>query len=140
MLSLIDSNISGFNNALLTGSISTLNGNKFNFEINIPSGKYKRFSLEDAKFTGDGDNDSLLLSGNIGKIYVSDSTYFPNTKISIHSANDLSHVHISTRANATLNDAQLDADVQTLPDGVSINFHPSSFVLNDKKWNLAKPG
>jgi hypothetical protein len=137
---LLDSNISGFNDALLRGSISSVDSNKFHFEINIPEGKYKKFSLQNAKFTGDGDNDSLLFAGNIGKIYISDSTYFPNTNISIKSANDLSHVHISTRANATLNDAQLDADVQTLPDGVSINFHPSSFVLNDKKWNLQNQG
>ena len=137
---LIDSNFSGFNDALLTGSISTLNGNKFDFDINIPSAKYKNFSLEDAKITGKGDYDSLLLTGGIGKIYISDSTYFPNTNISIHSSNDISHVHISTRANATLNDAQLDADVHTLPEGVSINFHPSSFVLNDKKWNLQNQG
>ena len=137
---LIDSNLSGFDNALLTGNISTVNGNHFKFDINIPEAKYKKFSLEDAKITGDGDNDSLLLTGNIGRIYLSDSTYFPNTKISINSANDLSHVLINTSANATLNDAQLDADVRTLPEGVSITFHPSSFVLNTKKWNLQNQG
>ncbi len=137
---LIDSNISGFNNALLTGSISTAEGNKFNFNVNIPEGKYKHYSLENAVLKGTGDKDSLLLSGNIGKIFISDSTYFPNTNISIHASNDVSHVLISTRANATLNDAELDADVHTLQDGVSINFHPSSFVLNDKKWNLQNQG
>ena len=125
---------------MLIGSISTQHGNKFDFEINIPSAGYKKFSLQDAKLKGSGDNDSLLLTGNVGRVYISDSTYFPNTNISIHSANDLSHVLISTRANATLNDAQLDADVHTLPEGVSINFHPSSFVLNDKKWNLQNQG
>ena len=76
----------------------------------------------------------------MGKFHISDSSYFPNTHISIHSANDLSHVLISTSANATLNDAKLDADVRTLSDGVSVNFHPSSFVLNDKKWNLQDQG
>ncbi|MBV9961398.1 MAG: translocation/assembly module TamB domain-containing protein [Parafilimonas sp.] len=136
---LIDSNLSGFNEAFLTGRISS-DSNKFNFEINVPEGRYKNLSLQDAKLRGDGDRDSLLFAGNIGKIYIGDSTYFPNTKISIHSANDISHVHISTSANTTLNDAQLDADVQTLPDGVSINFHPSSFVLNDKKWTLQNQG
>ena len=137
---LIDSNLSGFNNAVLSGKISTVNGNKFNLDISIPSAKYKHDSIADAKFTGIGDNDSLVLQGDIGKIYVSDSMYFPNTKISVHSANDLSHVKISTRANATLNDAQLDADVQTMKDGLKIDFHPSSFVLNDKKWNLENQG
>lgn len=137
---LIDSNLSGFNNALLTGGISTLNGNKFRFDINVPDATYKTFSLLDANINGNGDDDSLLLTGNIGRIYLSDSMYFPNTKISIHSSNDLSHVHISTSANTTLSDAQLDADIHTLPEGVSINFHPSSFVLNTKKWNLENQG
>ncbi len=137
---LIDSNLSGFNNAFLSGKISTLNGNKFNLDISIPSAKYKRDSIAEAKFTGIGDNDSLLLEGNIGRIYLSDSMYFPNTKISVQSANDFSHIKISTRANATLNDAELDADLHTMTDGLKINFHPSSFVLNDKKWNLENQG
>lgn len=138
--SLIDSNFSGFNDALLTGSVSTLNGNHFNFDINIPHARYKNLMLLDAEITGDGTDDSLLLTGNIGRFHVSDSMYFPNTKISISSANDLSHVVISTSANKTLNEASLDADVQTLPEGVSIKFHPSSFVLNTKKWNLQNQG
>lgn len=137
---LIDSNLSGFNNAFLAGKISTQNGNKFNLDVNIPFAKYKKYSLEDAKFSGIGDNDSLLLDGDIGKTYLRDSMYFPNTKISIRSANDLSHIKISTRANATLNDAELDADLRTMTDGLKIDFHPSSFVLNDKKWNLENQG
>ena len=137
---LIDSNLSGFNNAFLSGKISTQNGNKFDLNLNIPSAKYKRYSLEQAKFTGVGDQDSLLLNGDIGKIYVSDSMYFPNTKISVHSANDLSHVKITTSANKTINNAELDADLTTIPDGLKIGFHPSSFVLNDKKWNLENNG
>ncbi len=137
---LIDSNLSGFDNAFLSGKISTLGGNKFNLDINIPSAKYKRYSLQNAKFTGIGNEDSLLLNGDIGKIYLSDSMFFPNTKISVHSANDLSHVQISTSANKTLNNAELNADVLTMPEGLKINFHPSSFVLNDKQWNLQNQG
>ncbi len=137
---LIDSNLSDFNDILLTGKINTVNGNKFNWQLDVPAAKYKNFSLQDAKFTGDGTADSLLLTGNIGKIFISDSTYFPNTKIEVHSSNDLSHVFITTSANATLNKANLDAEVRTLHDGVSINFHPSSFVLNEKTWNLQNQG
>ncbi len=137
---LIDSNLSGFNDAFLSGKISTLNGNKFNLEVSIPAARYKKDSIAEARFTGIGNSDSLLLEGNIGRIYVSDSMYFPDTKISVQSSNDLSHIKISTRANATLNDARLDADVRTMTDGLKINFHPSSFVLNDKKWNLENQG
>jgi len=49
-------------------------------------------------------------------------------------------VHIATSANQTLNEADLNANVVTMPNGVRIEFQPSSFVLNDKKWNLEKEG
>jgi hypothetical protein len=78
----------------------------------------------------------MNIIGDIGKIHVSDSTFFPNSKLNITSQNDHSDVHLSTSANNTLNNAQLNADVYTLPDGVRVNFQPSSFIINDKKWDL----
>jgi hypothetical protein len=51
-----------------------------------------------------------------------------------------SAVHVSTSASETLNNADLNADVFTLEDGVRINFQPSSFVVNTKKWELEKEG
>jgi hypothetical protein len=60
--------------------------------------------------------------------------------LNVHSANDHSDVHISTSASETLNNAELNADVYTLDDGVRIDFQPSSFVVNTKKWELEKEG
>jgi len=137
---LIDSNLRGFNNVLLAGKISTEKGNSFKLEINVPYAAYKKMSLVEANISGDGNEDSLLLTGDIGRFYISDSTYFPNSGISIHSSNDVSHVLITTSANTTLNEAKLDADVHTFKDGVSITFHPSSFTLNTKTWNLQNQG
>ncbi|MEO5891800.1 MAG: translocation/assembly module TamB domain-containing protein, partial [Ferruginibacter sp.] len=37
-------------------------------------------------------------------------------------------------------DAAINARVQTLKDGVKIHFFPSSFIINDKKWELEKDG
>jgi len=138
---LIDSNLSGLNNAHIVGRINTENaGTNFDLLFQLPEAKYGKYKLEDAEFKGKGDYDSLLLSGNVGRLYVGDSLYFPNSRIAIQSSNDYSSVHIATSANTTLNDAQLNADVFTLPDGVHIDFEPSSFVLNDKKWDLEKQG
>jgi len=77
---LIDSNLSGFDDMLVTGKITTVGGNKFNFDINVPAASYKRMSIEAAKISGDGDDDSLLLTGDIGKFHLTDSSYFPNIR------------------------------------------------------------
>ncbi len=98
------------------------------------------FRLENAAFHGTGNFVSLNLSGNVARMQISDSTYFPNSKLSIQSENDHSVVHMQTSANNTLNDAQLNADVYTLPDGVRVDFQPSSFMINEKKWDLEKEG
>ena len=137
---LIDPKLSGVTNATITGSIDTKDSGKFTIKTDIPFAKYDKYTFQDAMIGGTGDYRSLLLTGNINRIYISDSTYFPNTTIRINSEKDHSDVHISTSANNTLNDAQLNADVYTLPDGVRIDFQPSSFVINDKKWNLEKQG
>ncbi len=137
---LLDSNISGFNDVYFIGAINTKTDNGFFLDAKIPFLKYKNYSLEDAKITGKGTADSLYLNGDIGRIYVSDSMYFPNTILNIKAANDHSVINLSSSANITLNDAKLNADVFTLEDGVRIEFQPSAFVLNDKQWNLENKG
>ncbi len=136
----LDSRLSGLNNSEITGSINTKDSGRFSFITKIPFVKYDTYKLENAVIKGRGDFNALTLDGNIDKIYVGDSTFFPNTKLSIKSQNDHSSVNISTSANNTLNDAELNADVYTVPDGVRIDFDPSSFVINDKKWDLEKEG
>lgn len=138
---LIDSNLSGLNNAHIVGTINTENaGTNFDLLLQLPEAKYGKYKLEDAEFKGKGDYDTLSLTGTVGRLYIGDSLYFPNSRITVQSSNDYSTVHVATSANTTLNDAQLNADVFTLPDGVHIDFEPSSFVLNDKKWDLEKEG
>ncbi len=47
---------------------------------------------------------------------------------------------IKTKANNTLNELNLNADLTTFSDGVQIKFNPSDFVINDKRWILEKEG
>ena len=136
----IDSRLHGLDNVQLTGSINTQDSGKFMLSAYVPDFGWNKFYVENAVFHGSGTFASLALSGNVDKMQINDSTYFPNTKLNIQSANDHSVVHIQTSANNTLNDAQLNADVYTLPDGVRIDFQPSSFVINEKKWDLEKQG
>ena len=136
----IDTRLHGLDNVQLTGSVNTQDSGKFEINAYVPDFAWDKFSVENASFHGNGNFTSLNLNGNVDKMQISDSTYFPNTKLSIQSQNDHSVVHVQTSANNTLNDAQLNADIYTLPDGVRINFQPSSFIINEKKWDLEKQG
>jgi hypothetical protein len=138
-LQLFDKNIIGFNDASLIGSIDT-KSNLFGLNISLPYGKYKNYVATDAIIEGKGNRDSLNLIGDISNFQVSDSFSFPNTNLQIVSSKDISDVKLKTRASNTLNEANFNAILETSPNGVKINFNPSSFILNDKQWNLDKEG
>lgn len=138
-LQLFDKNIRGFNDASLTGTIDTRN-NVFGIGLLLPYAKYKNYSITGADINGKGNRDTLALTGSITEFQMSDSLSFPNSNLTIVSSNDLSNVSLKTRASNTLNEADLNALVATSENGVKIKFNPSSFILNEKKWNLDKEG
>ncbi|MES2005033.1 MAG: hypothetical protein V4450_10960 [Bacteroidota bacterium] len=138
-LQLLDKKISGFNDAGISGSVDSRK-NQLLVKAAVPTGKYDHYSFTGLELDGEGSIDSLSLRGNIAGIQVSDSLRFPNTRLHIVSQQDHSIVSIKTSADNTLNDADLYADVYTLSDGARIQFRPSSFVLNDKKWSIEKSG
>ncbi|GGH74461.1 hypothetical protein HNQ91_004795 [Filimonas zeae] len=136
----LDPKLSGLNNALLIGGINTQDSGVFYLRTDIPFIKYDNYKLENARIQGRGDSIKLKLTGEVGKVFIGDSLFFPNTTLNIQSEKDHSAIAIKTSANSTLNNAELNADVYTLEDGVRINFQPSSFVVNDKNWILEKEG
>ena len=138
-LKLIDTKLDGLNDATISGAVNTKE-NLLKLKASIPTFKYDKYVFTYIDIDGTGDLDSLNLVTTIGNTQIGDSTNIPLTKINIQSANDHSVVAIQTTANNSLNDAFLIADVVTLYDGVRVQFRPSSFVVNDKKWNIEKNG
>ena len=136
---LINKDITGFSYSSLSGNINTID-TIFTLNANIPYFAFKKYSFTNANFTGKGNLNNLQLLGDIEQVRVSDSTTFPNTKISILSQKDVSQLSLQTKASSTLNELNLNADVTTLSDGVRVKFSPSNFVINDKRWVLEKEG
>lgn len=138
-VTLFDSRLKGFNNSVFSGNLK-LASNEFNINANVPFFSYDGKEFKNILLAGKGNLDSLNTTISVSEINISDSLHLPNTKLVLSSSNDISNIQISTSASKTLSDAQLNAKLQTFPDGVRIDFSPSSFILNDKKWNLAKDG
>lgn len=136
---LVDRDISGFSNSTITGTINTID-TVFEVKADVPAFAYKTYRFYNTAFIGKGNLNNLQLDGNIENIFIADSTNFPNTKINIISNTNHSQVSIKTKANNTLNELNLNAELTTLSDGVTIKFNPSDFVINDKRWALEKEG
>ncbi len=138
-ISLISKKIKGFDNTTINGNLN-LSKNTLNIIANIPSFNYSNIDFNNVNFTGKGTFDTLILAGNVGDVIINDSLHLPDTKILVNAANDISDISIITSASKTLNKADLSLRLQALPDGFKLNFNPSSFVINDKKWILEKGG
>lgn len=136
---IIDTRLSGMDYASLTGTINTQK-NQFTILASVPNLSYGKYHVTDAFFKGEGTLDTLQLNGDVANIRIGDSLSFPNSTIAIQSSNNHSIVSIQTKASNTINEANLNADLYTLEDGVRVNFRPSAFVLNNKKWDLEKQG
>ncbi len=138
-IQLFDKKMAGFSNSVITGSVDTRN-NILGLDVRIPYGKINNTGFSGLDIFGKGNKDTLSVSGSVSSIQATDSLRFPNTRFNILSHNDQSTVSIRTSADYTLNDADLNADVSTFSDGVRVQFRPSSFVLNEKKWSIEKAG
>ncbi len=136
---LIDNRIKGLNDSHLYGRLDM---NNYILSLNATSPEFfydgKKFS--NINLTGSGNSDTLTADVTVDNIEVSDSLHFPSTQLHLSAHNDISDISLKTSAGDYVSDAELNASIQTLKDGVKIRFFPSSFVLNDKKWMLEKDG
>ncbi|MDQ3277757.1 MAG: hypothetical protein M3Q06_05500, partial [Bacteroidota bacterium] len=81
-----------------------------------------------------------MLNGSAVDATVSTGITLPLVNFSIHASNDVSNIVINTNSNIAINRASLAAQVKTFSDGISVLFHPSSFVLNGKTWSIEQGG
>ncbi|GAO43306.1 hypothetical protein FPE01S_02_04110 [Flavihumibacter petaseus NBRC 106054] len=138
-LDLLDKRLKGFNYSTINGRLNTRE-NVFDIDAEVPQFGYNKLAFYDVKLQGRGNYDSLSVAASIGDTYVNDSLHFPGTQLSVNASNDISNVNIKTSANQTLNTADISATVQTLKNGIRINFHPSTFDINNKQWVIDKGG
>ncbi|MBO9618212.1 MAG: hypothetical protein J7539_04165, partial [Niabella sp.] len=136
---IIDSNLNGFNNATITGSINSYT-NSLSLDAEVPYFSYDRFKFNDVTISGRGNYDSIALSGRTTNIGVGDSLNIPLALFNITAKNDVSRVMIYSGGNGAVDQARLNATVNTYSNGVKIGFAPSSFVLNGKTWNIERNG
>ena len=138
-IQIIDSKLKGFNNATLKGNLK-LKENQFNVNAIVPDFSYDGKIFNNIRFQSKGNMDSLVAKIDADDIVINDSLHFPATNLLLNSHNNISNISLNTSASKTITGAAINAQVQTLRDGVKIHFSPSSFVINGKRWQLEKDG
>ena len=136
---LIDKKLNGFNNSFILGNLK-LKANQFNINANVPGFSYDGKIFNNIRLESKGNLDTLVAKIDVDDVQINDSLHLPATKLAFSSHNDLTDISIKTSASKTISDAAINAQVQTMRDGVKIHFSPSSFIINDKKWQLEKDG
>ena len=136
---LIDKKLNGFNNSFILGNLK-LKANQFNINANVPGFSYDGKVFNNIRLESKGNLDTLVAKIDVDDVQINDSLHLPATKLAFSSHNDLTDISIKTSASKTISDAAINAQVQTMRDGVKIHFSPSSFIINDKKWQLEKDG
>ncbi len=138
-VNLFDKRITGLNNAIVQGNINVA-ANTLNLQADIPRLNYSNISFNVIDFTATGNSDTLILNGDVDDVVINDSLHSPDARFSVTAANDISNISIKATGNTTFNNADLSARIRTRKNGFTLTFNPSTFVINQKQWQIAKEG
>lgn len=138
-IKIFDDKISGLNNIELAGNLSLAN-HTLNLKGFVPEFGYDGKSAYNINFESTGNDRTLMTNIDVGDIQFSDHIHFPNTKFTLNTSNDLSEIKIKTSSGTIINDAEINARIETLPDGANIKFDNSALVINNKTWAIEKGG
>jgi hypothetical protein len=136
-IQLIDPKLKGFDNSIIEGNLN-LKENELNINAEVPEFTYDKKRFSNIRMQSHGNRDTLATKVDVDDVAINDSLHLPNTNLVFNSFNNTSDVSIKTTASKTVSNASINARVITMSDGVNIHFFPSSFIINDKKWELEK--
>ena len=136
---IFNSSFSGFNNLNLKGAINTEN-KTLKFNATVPFAQWQDMAFKGGVFTGNGNKDSIHLLVKASSYQLTDSFNFVDPIINIHTAKDKSNIQITATSNNALQNINLAGTVNTYSDGLAIQWKPSYFLLNQKRWDINNGG
>jgi hypothetical protein len=142
-IKLFNKDVAGFNNIFISGSINT---DRQNISLigKVPFASFKNkwadFAINNGVISGNGNIDSLHLNIFADQFNLTDSLQFKNAALQINTSKDISKFELNTNSESAIERLALKGNIQTFNDGLSINWLPSYFVLNHKRWDIEKFG
>ena len=130
---------SGFNNMSMNGSINT-DKQALQLQAKLPYAQWTNFTISNGVIGGAGNKDSLKLDLAATSFNLSDSFKLIGPKLRITTSKDQSLIKLNAESNSALAYLSFEGKVNTYTDGLAIQWAPSYFILNDKRWTIQNEG
>ena len=130
---------SGFNNLLVNGSINT-DKQSLQLQAKFPYLQWRNYAISNGMINGTGNKESLKLELTATSFNLTDSFKLYSPKLQITTSKDQSLFNLNAESKSALSYISFEGKVNTYLDGLSIQWAPSFFILNEKKWTIQNEG
>ena len=130
---------SGFNNMFVSGAINT-DKQALQLQAKIPYAQWNSYAISNGLIGGNGNKDSLKLDLTASSFNLTDSFQLNSPKLNITTSKDQSLFKLNAESRSALSYISFEGKVNTYTDGLSIQWAPSYFILNEKKWTIQNQG
>jgi len=130
---------SGFNNLSISGSINT-DKQSLQLKANLPYAQWGNYSISNGIIGGNGNKDSLKLDLTASAFNLTDSFKLNSPTLQITTSKDQSKFKLNAESKSALAYISFEGKVNTYTDGLSIQWAPSFFILNEKQWTIQNKG
>jgi hypothetical protein len=133
------SEFSGFNNMFVQGNINT-DKQALQLEAKIPYAQWNNYAIANGMIGGTGNKDSLKLDLIASAFNLTDSLKLISPKLRVTTSKDQSLFNLNAESKSALSYISFEGKVNTYTDGLSVQWAPSFFILNEKKWTIQNRG
>lgn len=130
---------SGFNNMSIDGTIDT-DKQALQLQAKVPYAQWEHYAISNGIIGGIGNKDSLKLDLTATKFNLTDSFNLGSPILHITTSKDQSLFKLNAESKSALAYIALEGKINTYTDGLTIKWAPSSFILNEKQWNIQNGG
>jgi len=130
---------SGFNNMAIRGTINT-DKQSLLLQAKLPYAQWESYAISNGLIGGTGNKDSLKIDLTASSFNLTDSFKLNNPKLQINTSKDQSLFKLNADSKSALAYISFEGKVNTYTDGLSIQWAPSYFILNEKQWTIQNEG
>ena len=128
--------VRGFDSSYISGIFSTSTQN-LSVVANIPHGTLGKFHLYNVAVSGQGNLNNLSVNTTVDNVVYGDSVISGSLGLTASLGNDLLNFNIATTTPDSTSAITLNGNIRANHDTLYLDMNPSSFYLNQVKWDIA---
>ncbi len=135
LLSVITTDIHGFNNSVFIGSLNTTS-QRLSLSAKVPYGRIGNVRMNNVGIDGNGNFQRMTLNGNAGSIVVGDTLLNISLDFKTTVGNDSIGFNITTASPGRYGTATLNGGAVALGDSLYLTMAPSEVFLSQNRWEI----